>query len=435
MNKLAMIRDAGVVGAGGAGFPTHVKLDCQAEFVIANGAECEPLLRVDQQVMEFEARDVVEGLRIEMELVGAKEGIIFLTEHYTGAIRALRDVLKHEKKIRLHIVDSFYPAGDEQQIIYEVTRRVVPPGGLPKDVGCVVNNVSTLVNVAKAVRGEPVTDKYVTVGGAVKAPCTIRVPIGTPLSALVEYAGGPLEEDSVLIVGGPCMGAVTENWEQSVTKTTGGVLVIPRSHPLLERKNPEINLKVMQSVCCQCTMCTQMCPRHALGLGTSPHKAMRAVACGADLVGDVAGILSCCDCGLCTYYACNFGLKPSHIMKMLKGSLMKKGLRANRDGMGEPDRYIADKRLPTGRLIARLGIEEYDVPAPMETGLLPCSLVRIPTKMHTGAPGRPVVKPGDRVIRGQLILDLPEKGLGAKIHASIDGTVTEVTEAYVEVRA
>lgn len=434
MDMLSMIRDAGVVGAGGAGFPTHVKLACQAEYVIANGAECEPLLRVDQQVMEMEAQDVVAGLKAEMELTGAQQGVIFLKEHYTGAIAALTRAIAREKQIRLHIVNSFYPAGDEQQIIYEVARRVVPPGGLPKDVGCVVNNVSTLVNVARALRGESVTDKYVTVGGAVRRPCTVRVPIGTPLSVLLEHAGGTLG-DCVLLMGGPCMGPVAKDADQPVTKTTGGLLAIPKDHPLLERKSTEINLRVMQSVCCQCSMCTQMCPRNALGLGTSPHKAMRAVASGADLVGDVAGIFSCCDCGVCTYYACNFGLKPSHIMKLLKGSLMQKGLRPNPDAMEEPDRYLKDKRLPTARLIARLGLEAYDVPAPLEPELLECRQVRIPTKMHVGAPGRPVVSPGDRVSRGQLLLDLPEKGLGAKIHASIDGTVTAVTESYIEVRA
>lgn len=433
MDILAKVRGAGVVGAGGAGFPTHVKLDCRAEVVIANGAECEPLLRVDQQLMEREAVEVITGLRAAMQQVNAKKGVIYLKEHYTGAITALRRLLRHEKAIGLHIAESYYPAGDEQQIIYEVTRRVVPPGGLPKDVGSVICNVGTLAEIARALRGVPVIEKYVTVGGAVNRPVTVRVPVGTPLEALIDHAGGTAE-DCTYIIGGPCMGQVTEDITRPVTKTTGGLLAIPKGHPLLEKKNGDINYKVMQSVCCQCTMCTQMCPRNALGLGTSPHKAMRALVSGTDLVGDIGGILSCCDCGMCTYFACNFGLKPALVMRRMKQSLMEKGLRTDRAAMGAPDRYIGDKQLPTSRIIARLGLDGYDVSAHMEAETLPCDHVRIPMKMHIGAPGVPVVKKGNTVRRGDLIMDIPEKKLGAKIHASISGTVLDVTDEFIEIK-
>ncbi|MEA4911347.1 MAG: SLBB domain-containing protein [Oscillospiraceae bacterium] len=427
------IREAGVVGAGGAGFPTHAKVNCQAEVVIANGAECEPLLRVDQQVMALFAKQLIRGLQAEMECCGAKEGVILLKDHYHDAIAALQAELKFLRNIRLHVIKSYYPAGDEQQIIYEVTGRVVPTGGLPKDAGAVVQNVSTLVNVANALEDQPVTDKFVTVGGAVNNPVTVCAPIGTSVKALLNAAGGVVG-DCAIIIGGPCMGAVAADINIPITKTTGGILAIPKEHPLLQKKSAEINMKVMQSVCCQCSMCTQMCPRNALGLHVQPHKAMRAVANGEDLFGDVNGIFSCCDCGVCTYFACNFGLKPSAIMKRVKGQLAASGVKPRVEAKYPPDRFIEDKRIPTERLITRLGVGQYDVEAPMAPGIYPAKVVRINLKQHIGAPSKPVVEQGDMVKRGQLIAQIPEKALGANIHASIDGRVSEVTEQYIELK-
>ena len=147
---IAVIREAGITGMGGAGFPTHVKINCKAEFVLANGAECEPLLRVDQQVMQYFAADVVRGIRAVKEFTGAKRAVICLKEHYHAAVAALQEVLKDADDVELHLLQGYYPAGDEQQIVYEVTGRVVPTGGLPLDVGAVVCNVSTLTNIAAA---------------------------------------------------------------------------------------------------------------------------------------------------------------------------------------------------------------------------------------------------------------------------------------------
>ena len=230
LNKL--VCDAGILGAGGAGFPTHVKINCKAEFVLANGAECEPLLRVDQQVMQYFAADVVRGIRAVKEFTGAKRAVICLKEHYHAAVAALQEVLKDADDVELHLLQGYYPAGDEQQIVYEVTGRVVPTGGLPLDVGAVVCNVSTLTNIAAALDGKKVTEKYVTVGGAVKNPVTLRVPVGISLQELMDAAGGPTC-DCKYIIGGPCMGRVVDTLDIPVTKTTGGLLAIPKDHPLL----------------------------------------------------------------------------------------------------------------------------------------------------------------------------------------------------------
>lgn len=139
MSIIDSIREAGVIGAGGAGFPTHVKLNTngRAEYVIANGAECEPLLRVDRHLMEREADRIVRGMELAMEASGAKIGVIATKAHYEKAVEALRKALGKRTDIRLHLMEAYYPSGDEKSIIYEVTGRVVPSAKLPLDVGCV----------------------------------------------------------------------------------------------------------------------------------------------------------------------------------------------------------------------------------------------------------------------------------------------------------
>ncbi len=431
LNKI--VCDAGILGAGGAGFPTHVKINCKAEYVLANGAECEPLLRVDQQVMQVYAADVVKGIRAVKEFTGAKRAVICLKEHYHDAVDALKKVIKEFDDVELHLLDAYYPAGDEQQIVYEVTGRVVPTGGLPLDVGAVVCNVSTLVNIANAIDGKKVIEKYVTVGGAVKNPVTVRVPVGISLKEVLAAAGGTTE-DCKYIIGGPCMGRVVDTLDIPVTKTTGGLLAIPKNHPLLDQKDESIHLKRMLSVCCQCSLCTQMCPRNALGLNVQPHKAMRSLANGIDLLGDFNGIFSCCNCGLCTYYACNFGLKPSQVMQTLKSAIASKGTRPRKEVFTEVDGGLENKKVPVSRLIGRLGLTKYDVPAPMQDKALTTDCVRIFLRMGVGAPSVPKVAVGDKVRKNQLIADIAEGKLGVKMHASISGTVSDITSDYIEIR-
>ena len=431
MGLVEQIRDAGVVGAGGAGFPTDRKLNCKAEIFIVNGIECEPLLRTDRHVMEQYAPEIVKTVRAIRDSLGAKRAVIALKEHYDKAVEALRAAVKGTK-VELYLSESFYPAGDEQNLVYCVTGRVVPTGGIPLDVGCVVSNVSTVLNIAHAMNGQPVTEKMVTVAGSVAKPVTVTCPIGTPLSRLLEAAGGPVG-DCTYIVGGPLMGKVTDDLSEPVTKTTGGLLAIPKGHPILAKKvTGARDAMLARAVCSQCSMCTQMCPRNAMGLNVQPHKAMRALASGNEsLLGDVNGIFSCCDCGVCTYFACNFGLKPSKAMQQAKAKLAAQGIKPVKEVKYEPERGIDNKRVPTERLLLRLDLKKYDKDAPMG-GFVDCADVRIPLKMHIGGPDEPVVAAGQHVSKGQLIAR--PSGMGANIHASIDGTVAAVTEEFIEIR-
>ena len=437
MNIVESVRAAGIVGAGGAGFPTHVKLNGRAEVVIANGAECEPLLRVDQLLMQREAAQVVRGMELAMEATGAPRGVIATKAHYHDAVSALRRALDGRSDITLHLMDSYYPSGDEKSIILEVTGRVVPSGRLPLDVGCVVSNVATLANISAAANGAPVIRKDVTVGGDVPRPITVTVPVGSPIREVIALSGfSGSREDFALIVGGPCMGRLEENWEAPITKTTGGLLLLKRSHPLIVRRtqSPERLLKVARGVCCQCSQCTQMCPRNAMGLNVQPHKAMRALITGnGTLLGDPKAILGCSSCGVCTNYACHMGLVPSEVMALYKAALGKAGIRPEPEAQITPDPFIVHKRVPVRRLIARMGLSAYDVPAPYtETSYRP-GAVTLPLRQHVGKPSVPVVRVGDRVRAGDLVAEIPEKALDARIHASIDGIVTAVDANAIQI--
>jgi Na+-translocating ferredoxin:NAD+ oxidoreductase RnfC subunit len=430
---LKAIKDAGVIGAGGAGFPTHIKLDCKADTVICNGAECEPLLRSDRLLMEHHAGRVVAGLKAAMEAAGAKRGVIAVKKKYERAAEALKRELQGDN-MELLLIKSFYPAGDEQQLVYEATGRVVPVGGLPLDVETVVQNAATLLQTADALEGKPVIERYVTVNGEVKRPAVFNVPIGTPVKRLIDAAGGPDGmADYAAVVGGPVMGRITDDMGEPVSKTTGGVLVFPKDHPLIRKRSGSIeqDLRLAMSVCCQCNFCTQMCPRNALGLKVEPHRVMRAMALGAKDIGDANGVFSCCDCGICTYYACNFSLAPSRIMQKLKQELIKAGVKPYTDIPYPVSESFENIKVPTGRLEARLGIDKYDRELPfMEEPLKPGRVV-LPLKMHIGAPAKPVVKSGERVEKGQLVAGAAE-GVSANVHASIAGTA-RVADSYVEI--
>jgi RnfABCDGE-type electron transport complex C subunit len=438
MGLIERVCEAGIVGAGGAGFPAHIKLDAKAEYLIANGAECEPLLRSDRRIMESRAADIVRAMRAVAEHTGSSRLVIATKSHYSAAVAALQKAAAGTG-ISLHLMKSTYPSGDEQTLVYDITGRVVPTGGLPLDVGAVVSNVATLVNIADAIDGKPVTTKVITVSGAVKNPVTVEVPIGTPLGALVEAAGG-LETgnamDYEIIVGGPLMGFLARGLDEPVTKTTGGILPLPKGHKMLGYKhvNIEKQAKLAKAVCCQCSMCTQICPRAALGLGVSPHKAMRALSSErGKLLGNVNSLFSCCDCGICTYYACNFGLNPSVVMGTFKKALMEQGVKPKKETAGGVDPGISNKKIPVARLLSRLSLAKYDRDAPLVPFVTQVKEVYIPLKMHIGAPCKPAVEKGAPV-RAGTVIGTPQ-GLGAAVHASISGVVAEVSGEYIAIRA
>lgn len=335
--------EGGVVGAGGAGFPTHAKLSDQAETVILNCAECEPLIKVDRQLVTEYVNDVLAGMQMFVETMGAKEGIVAIKKSYTASLDAVREHIGAYKNLRLHVLPDIYPAGDEVVLIYETTGKVVPQGKIPIVVGCVVVNVETILNSYwKATKGQNVYKKFVTVAGLVKNPVTLEVPVGITVQDLIDMAGGFTTDDSVMIMGGPMTGKICTTGD-IVTKTTKAVLVLPPTClPVTKRQtSSRMNIRNAMSVCSQCSMCTSLCPRNLLGASIKPHEFMRALANG--LTYNVEPFLNsffCVSCGLCEMYSCHQGLSPRTLLDQYKGGLRANGVKPPQREM-KPDKQYA----------------------------------------------------------------------------------------------
>lgn len=435
-SMLEKIKKAGVVGAGGAGFPTYVKLKCTAEYVIVNCAECEPLIKSDKYLMEQNAESIVEGLRCAMSCVGAKNGVLAIKYKNKSAVHALEVAVSGKENVSIHLLDNYYPAGDEQQIIYEVTKRTIPVGKLPSEVGCVVINAQTAYHIAQAMEDKPVVRRNVTITGAVRSPLTITAPIGTAVAYLIEMAGGVTVKDYSVIIGGPLMGRVSEDpSNEFVTKTTNGIIVLPTDHELIRKKTVSLEqeYKIAKSACCQCNYCTLICPRSSLGLGVQPHKVMQALTFNnADVLIDGNAALGCCNCGLCTYVGCNMGLSPSRFISKMRSELLAKKVKSNHEPK-PVNLFRDDIKVSTKRVIQRTGLTEYDVDVPYVDSYDAPRAVRIMLKQHIGAPCEPVVLEGDTVIEGQCIGQIPEKALGACVHSSINGRVVNISKDYIDI--
>lgn len=428
MVLLEKVKRAGVVGAGGAGFPTHVKLNTQVKHLIINGVECEPLIRVDQELMAAFPRELVEAAQQVQKHLGATRGYFALKKQYQRAIAALKPHLASLSDWSLVELDSFYPAGDEQVLVYEVLGAVVPEGGIPLQVGAVVINVETLLNIYHALQDQPVTASYLTVTGAVKKPMTLKVPVGTAIGEVLREAG-PTCTDGVIIDGGPMMGKIVSQ-QDPVTKTTKALILVPAHHPLLKYKQVDqaAAIRRAMSVCCTCRQCTDLCPRYLLGHDLQPHQSMTAVAYGKAF--DTKAITQaflCSECGVCDAYACPMGLSPRAVHIMLKGQMTAQGMKnSHRNQVEHARREQPYRRVPTARLIQRLGLAEWDVPAPLTPLSFQPAEVRLPLKQHIGQPARATVQVGDKVSQGDVVATLPAESLGAPLHASISGTVVSI---------
>ncbi|HEM6716142.1 TPA: SLBB domain-containing protein [Citrobacter koseri] len=428
------VRAAGVVGAGGAGFPAHVKLQAQVEIFLVNAAECEPMLKVDQQLMAQQPARLIRGVQYAMKATGAREGIIALKEKYRDAIEALTPLLP--SSIRLHILPDVYPAGDEVLTIWMATGRRVPPAALPVSVGVVVNNVQTVLNIARAVEQQyPVTRRTLTVNGAVARPLTVTVPVGMSLRDVLALAGGATVDDPGLINGGPMMGSLVTSLDSPVTKTTGGLLVLPKNHSLIQRRMQDERtvLSVARTVCEQCRLCTDLCPRHLIGHELSPHLLVRAVhyqqAATPQLL---LSALTCSECNVCESVACPVGISPMRINRMLKRELRAQNLRY--EGPLNPADEMAKYRLvPVKRLITKLGLSDWYHDAPLTDVAPSTDKTTLLLRQHIGASAVPCVQKGERVVRGQCVADMPSGALGAPVHASIDGIVSDITEHAITV--
>lgn len=433
-----LLKNAGVVGAGGAGFPSYAKLNEKADTIILNCAECEPLLKLHRQVLEYHAKDIVFALETVKDVLGADRVIIAVKPHYKDAIEAAEEAIEGKEGFSIGLLPEIYPAGDEVVTIYETTGRVVPAGSLPISVGCVVYNVETMLNAAYAIKeNKGVTYKYITVAGEVKKPSTLKVPLGMTYGEIVELCGGATIENPVIFAGGPMTGFISSK-RDVVTKTSNAILVLDENQYIIKKRTTpvSISLKRAMSACCNCMMCTDLCSRNLLGHPIDPQKFMMNVTGG--VTKDVKPYIDsffCCSCGICEYYACFQGLSPTTLLGMTKGKLKKAGVQIPKDiETKEVHKQREFRTVPITKLVRHLGLVKYDVECPLDDTLVKASSVKIKLSQHIGAPAVSVVKTGDKVSEGDVIAKAAD-GLSVNIHASITGTVEEVTDAYIIIKA
>jgi Na+-translocating ferredoxin:NAD+ oxidoreductase RnfC subunit len=433
MSIVEKIQDAGVVGAGGAGFPAHVKATSRVDTVIVNGAECEPLIHKDYELMVQHADRVVHGTGLMMESTGARHGIIGVKKKNEKVVEAFETATKGTP-IKLHQLGDFYPSGDEYILVYEATGRLIPPQGIPLNVGVVVNNVETLYNISRSSEGVPVTEKFITVAGAVKHPVSFVAPVGMSYENAIEVAGGATASDFAVFVGGIMRGKLETSLGLPVTKTTAGLIVLPVDHTLVQRKSqPEKSMhRIGKSACDQCSYCTELCPRYMLGYDVQPHKVMRSLGftqTGEAIWNQYASL--CCSCGLCTLYACPESLFPKEACDKSKRDMKEQGIKWTGKMEVEPHPMYEGRRTPLKQLIKKLGIADYDHPSKFDAKESRPLKVEIPLTQHIGEPASPIVRIGERVKKGRCIGEIPDGKLGARVHASIDGAVTSVGESIV----
>ncbi len=431
------LRECGVVGAGGAGFPTYVKAQSHVEFMIANGAECEPLIHKDAEIMKHFPKEILAGMTSMMEATGARSGKFGVKTKNAESSAALKQNVA-DGRIEFVLLGDFYPSGDEYELVYTATGRLIPPAGIPLQVGCVVNNVETLYNVHFAERDVPVTEKFLSVCGAVKEPKSFWAPVGTPFRDLLAAAGGATVSGFGIFVSGIMMGTLTFDPDEVVTKTTGGLIVLPRDHYLMTRRTrlqEEMN-HIGKSACDQCSYCTEFCPRYLLGYDVQPHKVMRSLGfttTGAEIWNQWAQL--CCACGLCTLYACPEDLYPKEACDDGKRAQHAAGLKFVQQRPVEVHPMKEFRRVPLMQLRRRLQIEEYERETPFADIKLSPKAVKIHMRQHAGEPAVPAVQEGKRVRKGQTVGRVEQTRLGANVHASIDGKVRTVTPECVEIVA
>ncbi len=432
-----IIRDSGIIGAGGAGFPSYAKLSNQADTLILNCAECEPLLKVHRQLLAEHAYEIMTMMMEIAKVCSIENVYISLKGSYKDTVEAVEAEHESFPKIKVHFLKEVYPVGDEVILVYETTGRIVPAGGLPIQIGVTVFNVETIYNMYLAVHeGKPVTHKYLTVAGEVKNPCTLRVPIGMAASKVVELAGGQTRSDVAYIMGGPATGRVIARYEV-ITKTTNAILVLPQTSSLIGRKQAsvKIDMKRAMASCCQCQMCTDLCPRFLLGHPVEPHSFMRSATSGVSKNTKVyLDTYFCCACGVCELFSCPQGLSPRALMQECKAELRKNGVptpNVTREAKADPARSY--RLVSMKRFIGRLGLQSYNLPAPMDEKDVVPSSVTVYLNQNIGAPALPQVKKGDAVTKGDILAKAPEGKLSVNVHASITGIIRECNERFIRI--
>lgn len=302
-----IVQDAGIVGLGGAAFPTHVKLsppdDKPIDTLIINGCECEPILTADHRLMLEYPIGIIEGARLFKKIVGAESLVFAIEDNKKDAARVLR-----KEGVEVRLLRTKYPQGAEKQLIKALVKREVPRGGLPMDVGCLVQNVGTCYAAFQAVHfRKPLIDRVVTVAGnGVREPKNLLVRIGTPLLEVVNFCGGYVGQPRKIIVGGPMMGIAQYSENVPVIKGTSGILVWQNTYE--EKEGP----------CVRCARCVDVCP-----MGLMPTDLYKYAAHKDFDKAKASGVLDCIECGCCAY-GCPAKIPLVHYLKYGKSEIWRR---------------------------------------------------------------------------------------------------------------
>lgn len=433
-----IIKDCGVAGAGGAGFPSFAKLDSKTKVIILNGAECEPLLAVDKQLLKKYSYEIISALDLVAKAVGAKKAIISIKSEYVDTISVIEAELTHFSNVSIKLLQNVYPTGDEVVLIYDTLGKIVPPGSFPIDLGVAVFNVETMYNIYKAINfGEGVNNKYISVVGEVARPITISVPIGMTVKEVVDLAGGLSIQDPAYIMGGPMTGTIVGPFDV-ISKTSNAVLVLPKDHYIVRKKESNISfeLKKAASTCCSCEMCTNLCPRNLLGHPIAPHTFMRNASSGITYdIDPYINTLYCSSCGICEMYACPQSLSPRMLISTYKKNLKQHGVATPTKKPTTANKEREYRKVPMERLISRLGLVKYNIGADLADFDSEVKRVRINLNQSLGASASPVVKQGDTVEIGQMIGKAVDGKLSLPVHSSVSGKVLEVNEKSILIQS
>jgi electron transport complex protein RnfC len=317
-----IVRDCGVVGLGGAAFPTHIKLTPPKEKTIdafiLNGAECEPYLTADHRLMLEKSGEIIAGMKIAMKALGVTAGFIAIEENKPDAL-ALFKKISDGKLVKVVSLKSFYPQGAEKQLIKAVLRREVAPGGLPFDVGVVVNNVATCFAIYEAVyKNKPLYERVITVSGRiVKNPANLKVRLGTKVKDILDTCGGLTQEPAKIILGGPMMGIAQYTLDVPIIKGTSGIVVFDQK---------QAQASAAKAPCIRCGRCLQICP-----MGLNPSAIAQAVEKGRFDLAREYNVLDCIECGICSY-VCPGNRNVVPLVKLAKTRMNTDKIPGNKKG-------------------------------------------------------------------------------------------------------
>ena len=433
MDLKELMQQSGIVGAGGAGFPSYAKLADGADTLVVNGAECEPLLYTDYVLLQKEMPMVLTGIKAVLEYAKIPRALLCVKEHTAKRLH-LTDGKKLDERIFLKTLPDVYPMGDEISLIYQATERVVKPGNLPITSGVIVLNVETLYNVALALKkSKPVTDKYVTIAGDIPQAIVVKVPIGTPISELLDKNSIIIPEDYVLLDGGPSMGKVIDPETSVVTKTTKSLLILPPDIEAARTKflSGEMSIARAETACCQCTRCTDLCPRHLLGYPLEPHKMVRTAKGAATIMPEMVVTANlCCGCGICESLACSQGISPKAVINEYKALIAKNKIRYVAKDEVQPLLERDWRMVPSERWASVLGVAKFDKVGKYVGEQTDFTRAEILLRQHIGAPSVPCVQDGDKVEKGDVIAQAAE-GLSLPQHASVSGTVSVYNDRII----